>query len=84
MRAPDGYEGMHIEIAANGTIRVDDQPMPDLPGLDRKLARWVASVQFIAPRIIVKPKLRSNDLKKLREIILVVRKHTDVYDVLID
>jgi hypothetical protein len=68
----------------DGTIRVDSESMPDLRGLDRKLARWVKSVRFIAPRIILNPKRPSNDLKKLREIILVVRKHTDVYDVLID
>lgn len=83
VEAPDGYEGMIIEIAADGTLQLDGEPLPDLAGLDRRLARWVTSVKFISPRIVLDPAVPSNNVKGLREIILVVRKHTEVYDVLI-
>lgn len=83
VRSAVGYEGGIIEIQSDGTITVDAEPTPDLAGLDRKLARWIAAAKSIAPRILMDLKIPSNDLKKLKAIILVVRKHTPVYDVLI-
>jgi hypothetical protein len=82
-KSPDGYEGMIIEIAPDGTIQLDAQPMPDLAELDRRLARWATSVKYISPRIVLDSAIPSNNLKRLREIILVIRKHTEVYDVLV-
>ncbi|WP_211325591.1 hypothetical protein [Roseimicrobium gellanilyticum] len=81
IEVPDRYEGMIIEIAADGTLQLDGEPLPDLSGLDQRLARWVTSVKFISPRIVLDPTVPSNNVKRLREIILIVRKHTEVYDV---